>query len=292
MVAFMDTTATIPTGAMAERWKWNAFVGWGLFCGAIYYPLFGAWTWGGGWLAKLGQERAPRATATSTSPAPASCTRWVASPASPARSCSVLASASTARTASRERSGRTTSRWRCSARSSCCSAGSASTPRRRLSATDIRFAVIATNTAIAAAFGAVIAMFWIDGPHRQARPGDDGQRHARRPGRDHRAVRVRAALGGGGASASSPASSSSSRCGSSSARRRSTTRSARSRCTACAASGACLCVGHLRRRPVRPGLERHRVRRRRRTASPASSTAARAGASSAPRPSVRSPSSS
>jgi ammonium transporter, Amt family len=55
MVAFMDTTATIPTGAMAERWKWSAFVGWGLFCGAIYYPLFGAWTWGGGWLAKLGE---------------------------------------------------------------------------------------------------------------------------------------------------------------------------------------------------------------------------------------------
>ena len=55
MVAFMDTVATIPTGAMAERWKWKAFVGWGLFCGAIYYPLFGAWTWGGGWLAKLGK---------------------------------------------------------------------------------------------------------------------------------------------------------------------------------------------------------------------------------------------
>jgi len=54
MVAFMDTTATIPTGAMAERWKWNSFVIWGLFCGAVYYPLFGAWTWGGGWLAKLG----------------------------------------------------------------------------------------------------------------------------------------------------------------------------------------------------------------------------------------------
>jgi ammonium transporter, Amt family len=54
MVAFMDTTATIPTGAMAERWKWNSFVLWGLFCGAIYYPLFGAWTWGGGWLARLG----------------------------------------------------------------------------------------------------------------------------------------------------------------------------------------------------------------------------------------------
>ena len=52
MVAFMDTVATIPTGSMAERWKWKSFVVWGLFCGAIYYPLFAAWTWGGGWLAK------------------------------------------------------------------------------------------------------------------------------------------------------------------------------------------------------------------------------------------------
>jgi Amt family ammonium transporter len=56
MVAFMDTVATIPTGAMAERWKWNSFVGWGLFCGAIYYPIFGAWTWGGGWLSQVGNS--------------------------------------------------------------------------------------------------------------------------------------------------------------------------------------------------------------------------------------------
>ncbi len=56
MVAFMDTTATIPTGSMAERWKFKSFIWWGLFCGAIYYPLFGAWTWGGGWLAKLGNS--------------------------------------------------------------------------------------------------------------------------------------------------------------------------------------------------------------------------------------------
>lgn len=56
MTAFMDTVATIPTGSMAERWKWKSFVGWGLFCGAIYYPLFGAWTWGGGWLSQLGDS--------------------------------------------------------------------------------------------------------------------------------------------------------------------------------------------------------------------------------------------
>ena len=56
MVAFMDTTATIPTGSMAERWKWKSFVVWGLFCGALYYPLFAAWTWGGGWLSQLGDS--------------------------------------------------------------------------------------------------------------------------------------------------------------------------------------------------------------------------------------------
>ncbi len=56
MVAFMDTTATIPTGAMAERWKFSSFTLWGLFCGAIFYPLYGAWVWGGGWLSQLGNS--------------------------------------------------------------------------------------------------------------------------------------------------------------------------------------------------------------------------------------------
>ena len=53
-VAFMDTVATIPTGSMAERWNFKNFMIWGLFCGAIYYPLYGCWVWGGGWLSKLG----------------------------------------------------------------------------------------------------------------------------------------------------------------------------------------------------------------------------------------------
>ena len=56
MVAFMDTTATIPTGSMAERWKWKSFCIWALFCGALYYPIFGAMTWGGGWLSQLGNS--------------------------------------------------------------------------------------------------------------------------------------------------------------------------------------------------------------------------------------------
>ncbi|MGI8406948.1 MAG: ammonium transporter, partial [Actinomycetota bacterium] len=45
MVAFMDTVATIPTGSMAERWKFTSFILWGLFCDALYYPLFGTLMW-------------------------------------------------------------------------------------------------------------------------------------------------------------------------------------------------------------------------------------------------------
>src|SRR5262245_26351962 len=53
-MVFMDTTATIPTGAMAERWKYSAFVVYGLLVGSIIYPVFGNWVWGGRWLAQLG----------------------------------------------------------------------------------------------------------------------------------------------------------------------------------------------------------------------------------------------
>lgn len=55
-MVFMDTTATIPTGSMAERWKFSAFVVYGLVLGTIIYPLYGNWVWGGGWLATLGKE--------------------------------------------------------------------------------------------------------------------------------------------------------------------------------------------------------------------------------------------
>jgi Amt family ammonium transporter len=55
-VVFMDCTATIPTGAMAERWRFKAFILWGLAASMIYYPLFGNWVWGGGWLSKLGSN--------------------------------------------------------------------------------------------------------------------------------------------------------------------------------------------------------------------------------------------
>ncbi len=55
-MVFMDTTATIPTGALAERWKFLSFVIYGALVGTIIYPIFGNWVWGGGWLAMLGQN--------------------------------------------------------------------------------------------------------------------------------------------------------------------------------------------------------------------------------------------
>jgi Amt family ammonium transporter len=53
-MVFMDTTATIPTGSMAERWKYSAFFLYAIFVGTIIYPIYGNWVWGGGWLADMG----------------------------------------------------------------------------------------------------------------------------------------------------------------------------------------------------------------------------------------------
>jgi Amt family ammonium transporter len=53
-MVFMDTAATIVTGAAAERWKFAAFAVSSVFLAAITYPLFGNWAWGGGWLSQLG----------------------------------------------------------------------------------------------------------------------------------------------------------------------------------------------------------------------------------------------
>lgn len=54
MMVFMDTTATIPTGALAERWSTKSFFLFSLCIGAFIYPVYGCWVWGGGWLAQLG----------------------------------------------------------------------------------------------------------------------------------------------------------------------------------------------------------------------------------------------
>jgi Amt family ammonium transporter len=55
-MVFMDTAATIPTGAMAERWKFSSFVVFAFFMAMFVYPIFANWVWGGGWLASLGSN--------------------------------------------------------------------------------------------------------------------------------------------------------------------------------------------------------------------------------------------
>ncbi len=54
-MVFMDTTVTIPTGAMAERVKYSASVITSFFIAMFLYPLFANWVWGGGWMATLGK---------------------------------------------------------------------------------------------------------------------------------------------------------------------------------------------------------------------------------------------
>src|SRR5829696_6512387 len=160
MVAFMDTVATIPTGAMAERWKWSAFVGWGLFCGAIYYPVFGAWTWGGGWLAKTWDTMGLGAGYVDF--AGSGVVHAVGGAAGLA---GALVLGPRIGKYAKDGSPRALPGhhipmallgtfillfgW--------FGFNAAST----LAATDIQFAVVATNTAIAGAFGAVVSMFWI-----------------------------------------------------------------------------------------------------------------------------------
>ena len=160
MVAFMDTTATIPTGSMAERWKWKAFVGWGLFCGALYYPLFGSWTWGGGWLSQLGNNFGLGKGYVDF-----------------AGSGVVHAMGGVAALAGAVVLGPRIGKYGADGKPRILPAhhipmamlgtfillfgwfgfNAAST----LAATDPRFTVVATNTAIAGAFGAVAGMFWI-----------------------------------------------------------------------------------------------------------------------------------
>jgi Amt family ammonium transporter len=160
MVAFMDTVATIPTGAMAERWKWGSFVIWGFFCGGIYYPLFAAWTWGGGWLSKTWDTMGLGAGYVDF-----------------AGSGVVHAVGGVAAFAGAKVIGPRIGKF-----------GPNGEPRAlpghhipmallgtfillfgwfgfnaasTFAATDVQFAVVATNTAIAGAFGAIVAMLWI-----------------------------------------------------------------------------------------------------------------------------------
>ncbi len=53
-LVFAGVAVTIVSGAVAERIKFFAFVLFALFLGGVGYPIIGHWTWGGGWLYRIG----------------------------------------------------------------------------------------------------------------------------------------------------------------------------------------------------------------------------------------------
>ena len=53
MLVFCATAATIVAGAVAERMKFSAYFIYSIVVSVIIYPLYGHWVWGGGWLSSL-----------------------------------------------------------------------------------------------------------------------------------------------------------------------------------------------------------------------------------------------
>ena len=53
-MVFVATAASIVSGALAERVKMWSFFVFTLILTGVIYPVVGAWTWGGGWLAEMG----------------------------------------------------------------------------------------------------------------------------------------------------------------------------------------------------------------------------------------------
>ncbi len=53
-LVFCATTATIVSGAMAERTKFLAYCIYSAVISALIYPIEAHWIWGGGWLAQMG----------------------------------------------------------------------------------------------------------------------------------------------------------------------------------------------------------------------------------------------
>jgi Amt family ammonium transporter len=52
--AFCGAAATIVAGGMAERMKFGAYLMYTVVISALVYPIVGHWIWGGGWLSKMG----------------------------------------------------------------------------------------------------------------------------------------------------------------------------------------------------------------------------------------------
>jgi Amt family ammonium transporter len=55
-VVFMETAGYIIVGSICERITFWGFLLCELFVGALLYPIFGCWVWGGGWMSQLGSS--------------------------------------------------------------------------------------------------------------------------------------------------------------------------------------------------------------------------------------------
>jgi Amt family ammonium transporter len=55
-VVFMETAGYIIVGSICERITFGGFLLAEMFMGAILYPIFGNWVWGGGWMSQLGNS--------------------------------------------------------------------------------------------------------------------------------------------------------------------------------------------------------------------------------------------
>ena len=53
-LVFCATTATIVSGAMAERTRFLSYCVYSAVISAVIYPIEAHWTWGGGWLSRIG----------------------------------------------------------------------------------------------------------------------------------------------------------------------------------------------------------------------------------------------
>lgn len=57
LAAFAAVSATIPTGALAERWRFGSLAGVTIVIAGLIFPVYACWAWGGGWLATSGWPR-------------------------------------------------------------------------------------------------------------------------------------------------------------------------------------------------------------------------------------------
>ena len=191
-VVFMETAGYIIVGAICERITFWAFLLCELFMGAILYPIFGCWVWGGGWMSQLGSTMnfghgyvdfagstvvhavggfAAMALALILGPRLGKYGRDGKPRAFPAHNLVYVVTGTFILLFG----------WM------------GFNPGSTLGATDLRISVVAINTNLAAIAGSASAMIFWQLHVRQAGHHHGVQRNAGRPGRHHGALRFRVA---------------------------------------------------------------------------------------------------